>query len=81
METISKYKARNPNFRESVRRKSQVVYCCAAVMLFCRVAVNSKTAALQDRSTATQRTTPDALPLTDQSFDIRISEFSTTLMW
>jgi hypothetical protein len=31
--------------------KSQVVYCCAAVMLFCRVAVNFKTAALQHRNT------------------------------
>ena len=37
----------NTKFRESVRRKSQVVYCCAAVMLFCRVAVHFKTAALQ----------------------------------
>jgi hypothetical protein len=49
-----------------------VVYCCAAVMLFCRVAVNSKTAALQHRNTATQRMTPNALPFTDQDLDIRL---------
>jgi hypothetical protein len=43
-----------------VRRKSQGVYCCAAVMLFCRVAVNFKTAAPQHRNTAAQSMTPNA---------------------
>jgi hypothetical protein len=46
-----------------------VVYCCAAAMLFCRVAVNSKTAALQHKECPL---TPDALPLTNQSVDIRL---------
>jgi hypothetical protein len=33
-------------------------------MLFCRVAVNSKTAALQHRNTTKQKMTPNALLLT-----------------
>jgi hypothetical protein len=41
-------------------------------MLFYRVAVNSKNAALQDCNTATPRITPNALPFTDQDFDIRL---------
>jgi len=40
-------------------------------MLFCRVAVNSKTAALQHCDTAAQRMTPEAFSLTDEDFDIR----------
>jgi len=42
-------------------------------MLFCHVAVKSKTAALQHRNTKN-----DALPLANQDFDIRISNFSLT---
>jgi len=38
-------------------------------MLFYRIAVNSKTAALQHRNTKN-----DALPLANQDFDIRISD-------
>jgi hypothetical protein len=38
-------------------------------MLFCRVAVNSKTAAPQNCNTKNDF---DALPLTDQDFDIRL---------
>jgi hypothetical protein len=44
-----------------------VVYYCAAVVLFCRVAVKSKTAALQHRNTKN-----DASPLANQDFDIRL---------
>jgi hypothetical protein len=44
-----------------------VVYYRAAVMLFCRVAVKSKTAALQHRNTKN-----DALPLTGMDFNIGI---------
>jgi hypothetical protein len=50
-----------------------VVYYCGAVMLFFRVAVKSKTAALQHRNTKN-----DALSLANQDFDIRISNFSLT---
>jgi hypothetical protein len=50
-----------------VRRKSQGVYYCAAVMLFCRVAVNSKTAALQHSNTKN-----DPSHLTNEDFDIRL---------
>jgi len=57
----------NLEFRQSVRRKPQVVYDCATVMLFCRVAVKSKTAALQHRNTKN-----DALPPANHEFDIRL---------
>jgi 2-keto-3-deoxy-L-rhamnonate aldolase RhmA len=52
---------------------SQVVYDCAAVNLFCRVAVNLKTAALQHRNTK-----DDYLPLTPNALRIRISTFGFT---
>jgi len=44
-----------------------VVYYGAAVMLFCRVAVNFKTAALQHRNTKN-----GTLLLANQDFDFRI---------
>jgi|GEM_PF-6304637 len=44
-----------------------MVYYGAAVMLFCRDAVNSKTAALQHRYTKN-----GTLPLAHQDFNIRI---------
>jgi hypothetical protein len=53
-----------------------VVYDCAAVMLFRRVVVKSKTAALQHPNTAIpqyRNTKNDTLPLSKQDFDIRIS--------
>jgi len=49
-----------------------VVYFCAAVMLFCRVAVNSKTAALQNCNTATPRMILNTSLLTNSNFDIRL---------
>jgi hypothetical protein len=62
-----------PIFRESVRRKSRVVYFCAAVMLFCRVAVDSKTAALQHRNTATLRISLNAYRLAPYALEAQIS--------
>ncbi len=49
-----------------------VVFYCAAVMLFCRVAVNSNIAALQHHKTATQRMIPGVFPLAGQDLDILI---------
>jgi len=43
-----------------------MAYDCAAVMLFCRVAVKSKTAALQHRCAK-----DDALSLPNQDFDMK----------
>jgi hypothetical protein len=44
-------------------------------MLFCRVAVKSKTAALQHRNTKN-----DTLPLANDDFDIRTWDFITSLV-